>query len=342
MREPHPVPGPLPRPADDDRRVRPQRAGPGQGQLHRVRPGYPAPGDRPHGHPARRHRDGRHDAARRLRGRAAARLPGGPGLRQGRGLRAAPAPLREFNPRYRGKFEGTGFVCSGESPDGRLVEFIELDNHRSGSARRRTPSSPAGPTGRGRCSASSSVRRSTAPRGSPAAPVPRRRTPVRPRLVNAAAGGEAAGSASSTTRRSGSASASGPVKCGWPRPGGSVLRRETVHHPGAVGVVPLHDDGTVASVRQYQVSVDAELWEVPAGLRDVEGEPPAETASRELVEEAGLEASWSSSCRSTARRASPTSVVYLATGLAPVPDDRQGVEEAHGGSTACRSTRPWP
>jgi CTP synthase len=35
----------------------------------------------------------------------------------------------EFNPRYRGKFEGSGFVCSGASPDGRLVEFIELSNH---------------------------------------------------------------------------------------------------------------------------------------------------------------------------------------------------------------------
>jgi CTP synthase len=35
----------------------------------------------------------------------------------------------EFNPRYRGKFEGTGFVCSGESPDGRLVEFVELEGH---------------------------------------------------------------------------------------------------------------------------------------------------------------------------------------------------------------------
>jgi CTP synthase len=35
----------------------------------------------------------------------------------------------EFNPRYRSKFEGGGFVCSGSSPDGRLVEFIELDDH---------------------------------------------------------------------------------------------------------------------------------------------------------------------------------------------------------------------
>ncbi len=35
----------------------------------------------------------------------------------------------EFNSKYRSKFEGTGFVCSGESPDHRLVEFIELEGH---------------------------------------------------------------------------------------------------------------------------------------------------------------------------------------------------------------------
>jgi len=35
----------------------------------------------------------------------------------------------EFNPKFRSKFEATGFVCSGASPDGRLVEFIELDDH---------------------------------------------------------------------------------------------------------------------------------------------------------------------------------------------------------------------
>jgi CTP synthase len=35
----------------------------------------------------------------------------------------------EFNPKYRARFEGTGFVFSGVSPDDRLVEFIELDGH---------------------------------------------------------------------------------------------------------------------------------------------------------------------------------------------------------------------
>lgn len=35
----------------------------------------------------------------------------------------------EFNPKYRSRFESTGFVCSGASPDGLLVEFIELKDH---------------------------------------------------------------------------------------------------------------------------------------------------------------------------------------------------------------------
>ena len=35
----------------------------------------------------------------------------------------------EFNPAYRRRFEGSGFRFSGTSPDGRLVEFIELDDH---------------------------------------------------------------------------------------------------------------------------------------------------------------------------------------------------------------------
>ncbi len=35
----------------------------------------------------------------------------------------------EFNPAYRRRFEGSDFRFSGTSPDGRLVEFIELDGH---------------------------------------------------------------------------------------------------------------------------------------------------------------------------------------------------------------------
>ena len=35
----------------------------------------------------------------------------------------------EFNPAFRSRFDGSDFRCSGTSPDGRLVEFVELANH---------------------------------------------------------------------------------------------------------------------------------------------------------------------------------------------------------------------
>lgn len=71
-------------------------------------------------------------------------------------------------------------------------------------------------------------------------------------------------------------------------PDGAVHERFVVRHPGAVVVVPVTDDGAHALlVRQYRVAVDAALLEVPAGKRDVTGEPPEATAHRELEEEIG-------------------------------------------------------
>jgi CTP synthase len=35
----------------------------------------------------------------------------------------------EFNPAYRSRFQAAGLRCSGSSPDGRLVEFVELAGH---------------------------------------------------------------------------------------------------------------------------------------------------------------------------------------------------------------------
>ena len=72
---------------------------------------------------------------------------------------------------------------------------------------------------------------------------------------------------------------------------GSTFEREIIRHRGAVGVVALTPDGrSVVLVRQYRVSIENDLLEIPAGMRDVEGEPPEETARRELEEEAGLRA----------------------------------------------------
>jgi 8-oxo-dGTP pyrophosphatase MutT (NUDIX family) len=77
-------------------------------------------------------------------------------------------------------------------------------------------------------------------------------------------------------------------------PGGGSSVREVVHHPGAVAVVALDDEDRVVLLRQYRHPVRRHLWELPAGLRDEEGEPPLETAKRELAEEALLAAGrWS-------------------------------------------------
>ena len=77
-------------------------------------------------------------------------------------------------------------------------------------------------------------------------------------------------------------------------PGGGDSVREVVHHPGAVAVVALDDDDRVVLLRQYRHPVGQHLWELPAGLRDEDGEPPLETARRELAEEVQLAASrWS-------------------------------------------------
>ncbi len=73
-------------------------------------------------------------------------------------------------------------------------------------------------------------------------------------------------------------------------PEGGQSVREVVTHPGAVGVVALDDDGAVVMLKQYRHPVAEHLWELPAGLRDAEGEPPLETAKRELAEEVGLAA----------------------------------------------------
>jgi ADP-ribose pyrophosphatase len=73
-------------------------------------------------------------------------------------------------------------------------------------------------------------------------------------------------------------------------PDHEVADRQVVEHPGAVGIVALDDVGRVLMIRQYRHPVAHRLWELPAGLRDVSGEPPRVTAERELLEETGYRA----------------------------------------------------
>jgi 8-oxo-dGTP pyrophosphatase MutT (NUDIX family) len=69
-----------------------------------------------------------------------------------------------------------------------------------------------------------------------------------------------------------------------------TVTREYVVHPGAVAIVALDEADRVLLLCQYRHPVRARLWEVPAGLLDVDGEPPVDAAARELAEEADVTA----------------------------------------------------
>ena len=73
-------------------------------------------------------------------------------------------------------------------------------------------------------------------------------------------------------------------------PDSQQAERTVITHIGAVGILALDEHDRVLMIRQYWHPVARELWEIPAGLRDVDGEPLLATAQRELCEETGYQA----------------------------------------------------
>ena len=116
-------------------------------------------------------------------------------------------------------------------------------------------------------------------------------------------------------------------------PDGSTFERDIVRHPGAVGVVPIVDEGTAALlVRQFRAPFGREVLEIPAGIRDVPGEPPEQTARRELEEEVGMRAGRVERlCEfyNAAGGSDEITHVYMALDLDPCDAAPQGIEEAH-------------
>ena len=117
-------------------------------------------------------------------------------------------------------------------------------------------------------------------------------------------------------------------------PDGEEFHRDIVRSPGAVAAVPLEFDAegnaSVVLVRQYRPPYDRAIVEIPAGMRDVEGEPVVETIARELVEEAGVRAGHLEHLLDFYPSAGMTDSVlylYLATELTRVPQDLHGPEE---------------
>lgn len=65
--------------------------------------------------------------------------------------------------------------------------------------------------------------------------------------------------------------------------------REYILHPGAAIILPLFEDGSVLLERQFRYPLGQHFYELPAGKLEA-GEPPLETAKRELLEETGYTA----------------------------------------------------
>lgn len=112
-------------------------------------------------------------------------------------------------------------------------------------------------------------------------------------------------------------------------PDGSRFERDIVRHLGAVAVVAIVE-GALVLVRQYRAPLERFLYEIPAGLRDVPGEDPADTARRELIEEAGLRAGTMEHLVTMAPAPGLTDElvdIYLAGDLHEVDAEAHGVEE---------------
>jgi ADP-ribose pyrophosphatase len=104
---------------------------------------------------------------------------------------------------------------------------------------------------------------------------------------------------------------------------------QIVRHPGGVGVLPLHEDGTVTLIRQLRPAVDCRMLEIPAGRLDP-GEEPAVCGERELLEETGLVAQkmeYLGRMYSSPGVFDETIHLFLATGLAQKDAEPEHYEE---------------
>jgi ADP-ribose pyrophosphatase len=107
-------------------------------------------------------------------------------------------------------------------------------------------------------------------------------------------------------------------------PDDEPFRRFVLEHPGAAVILALDTEDRVFCLRQYRHAAGRRFVELPAGLLDVEGEGAEQAARRELVEEAGLEATEWTHLGTTYGSPGISQEVhhlYLARGLSEVDND---------------------
>lgn len=111
-------------------------------------------------------------------------------------------------------------------------------------------------------------------------------------------------------------------------PNGYRTDFEIVHHPGGAAIVAINAQEQVCLLHQQRPAAGGAVWELPAGRLEP-GEPAADTARRELAEEAGLHAAhWQSLGISLSSPGvfDERIQLYLATDLTPVADQREAFE----------------
>lgn len=114
-------------------------------------------------------------------------------------------------------------------------------------------------------------------------------------------------------------------------PDGSAHPRVVVRPRRAVGVAAVDEDGRILLVEQYRHPMGRRMLEIPAGLMDVEGEEPQQTAARELAEETDLVArDWRElmTIAPTVGYSTETITIFHASGLEPVADADRTEREA--------------
>jgi 8-oxo-dGTP pyrophosphatase MutT (NUDIX family) len=112
-----------------------------------------------------------------------------------------------------------------------------------------------------------------------------------------------------------------------------VLVREFIAHRGAVAVLALNEKDEVLLIKQYRAPVNEYLYEMPAGLRDHDGEDDLVAAKRELAEETDYQATdWSHlhSFYTTPGSSSEVIEIFLARGLSKTDVEFERTAEEKG------------